>query len=354
MMSKKPFQRVILFARQHRANEGVNETLQRLITFLKERHIETFVDQDTATHFDLHLPCLTEPEMDPKRDLIVVVGGDGSIHNFSGGIINNDGGLLGVGIDAQGGPYGSGTLVNDAGATVNNYGFLWNKGAALTNQGALNNFNYLINKTVLDNGGSFNNSGGVLNLGLLSNGSSGSFYNAQSALTANVGQFINEGTFNNVGTLVNSGGGVLKNYGSLDNGGTIKNYSSIYNRSGGTVYNSGTIDNASKIFNDSGTFNNTAGGTLNNQYFKNDATVVNASGATINNNYRFINNGVLSNGGTLNLLNVSGTTGGYYGLQNFGSLTNSGEIDVGSAAFLVQIQLRARGNSPIRQVASSR
>jgi len=79
MMSKKPFQRVILFARQHRANEGVNETLQRLITFLKERHIETFVDQDTAAHFDLHLPCLTETEMDPKRDLIVVVGGDGSI-----------------------------------------------------------------------------------------------------------------------------------------------------------------------------------------------------------------------------------------------------------------------------------
>jgi|GEM_PF-3877048 len=40
------------------------------------------------------------------------VGGDGSIHNYSGGTINNDGGFLGVGFYAQGGTSGSGTLVN--------------------------------------------------------------------------------------------------------------------------------------------------------------------------------------------------------------------------------------------------
>lgn len=73
------FQRVILYARQHRANQNVNETLTRLGTFLKKNRIEVCVDKDTAAHFSTDLPCLAREEMGLKQDLIVVVGGDGSL-----------------------------------------------------------------------------------------------------------------------------------------------------------------------------------------------------------------------------------------------------------------------------------
>jgi NAD+ kinase len=73
------FKRVILYARQHRANEGVTETLNRLIDFLQSQQIETFLDIDTATSFNISLPILDREKMDQKHDLIVVVGGDGSL-----------------------------------------------------------------------------------------------------------------------------------------------------------------------------------------------------------------------------------------------------------------------------------
>ncbi len=78
-MTKQPFKRVILYARQHRANQGVNETLHRLVEYLQDQPIETFIDIDTASSFDLSLPVLARDAMGHKQDLIVVVGGDGSL-----------------------------------------------------------------------------------------------------------------------------------------------------------------------------------------------------------------------------------------------------------------------------------
>jgi len=76
---KPSFQRVILYARQHRANQGVNESMHRLVEFLRERKLPVFIDPETATHFSLDLPILARDQMDSQRDLIVVVGGDGSL-----------------------------------------------------------------------------------------------------------------------------------------------------------------------------------------------------------------------------------------------------------------------------------
>jgi len=76
---KREFQRVILYARQHRANLGVHESLQRLAEFLAAMSIETVTDSDTANHFSTGLPVLSLEEMGKKQDLIVVVGGDGSL-----------------------------------------------------------------------------------------------------------------------------------------------------------------------------------------------------------------------------------------------------------------------------------
>lgn len=76
---KQKFKRVILYARQHRANQGVNESLHRLVDFLHSKQMDTFLDIDTATYFDVNLPTLARNEMGKKHDLIVVVGGDGSL-----------------------------------------------------------------------------------------------------------------------------------------------------------------------------------------------------------------------------------------------------------------------------------
>ncbi|ASQ44808.1 NAD(+) kinase [Legionella clemsonensis] len=76
---KQKFKRVILYARQHRANQGVNESLHRLVDFLHHEKVDAYLDIDTATHFDVDLPTLDRHLMGKKQDLIVVVGGDGSL-----------------------------------------------------------------------------------------------------------------------------------------------------------------------------------------------------------------------------------------------------------------------------------
>lgn len=76
---KQPFKRAILYARQYRANQGVHETLLRLIDYLKTQTVEAWLDQDTADHFNIKVPVLSREDMGKKQDLIIVVGGDGSL-----------------------------------------------------------------------------------------------------------------------------------------------------------------------------------------------------------------------------------------------------------------------------------
>jgi NAD+ kinase len=76
---KHGFQRVILYARQHRANQGVCESLHRLVEFLQKRKIDIVQDIDTANSFALKVPVLDRNQMGNTSDLIVVVGGDGSL-----------------------------------------------------------------------------------------------------------------------------------------------------------------------------------------------------------------------------------------------------------------------------------
>ncbi|EHL29296.1 NAD(+) kinase [Legionella drancourtii] len=73
------FKRVILYARQHRANQGINESLHRLVEFLEKQNIKVYQDVDTLLGFDVQLPVLTKNEMGEKNDLIIVIGGDGSL-----------------------------------------------------------------------------------------------------------------------------------------------------------------------------------------------------------------------------------------------------------------------------------
>ncbi|KTD49233.1 NAD(+) kinase [Legionella quateirensis] len=76
---KQKFKRVILYARQHRANQGVSESLHRLVEFLTNQNIKIYQDKDTTTSFMMNIPILAREDMGEKNDLIIVVGGDGSL-----------------------------------------------------------------------------------------------------------------------------------------------------------------------------------------------------------------------------------------------------------------------------------
>ncbi|OGV28729.1 MAG: NAD kinase [Legionellales bacterium RIFCSPHIGHO2_12_FULL_35_11] len=69
----------MLYARQVRANQGIDDTLHHLVNFLNNRNIESYVDQDTAESFNLDLPLFPRNKLETKTDLILVVGGDGSL-----------------------------------------------------------------------------------------------------------------------------------------------------------------------------------------------------------------------------------------------------------------------------------
>lgn len=78
-MTKQRFSRAIIYARSYRANPGVSDTLQRVVAYLTQCPLEVFFDEETAQHFAIDLPILSQQEMDGRHDLIIVVGGDGSL-----------------------------------------------------------------------------------------------------------------------------------------------------------------------------------------------------------------------------------------------------------------------------------
>lgn len=78
-MSATAFKRVILYARQHRASQGVHETVVRLMHYLQTQPLALYQDLETARGFGLAMPVLARDDMEASHDLIIVVGGDGSL-----------------------------------------------------------------------------------------------------------------------------------------------------------------------------------------------------------------------------------------------------------------------------------
>ena len=96
MKTNKTFTRVVLYARQHRANPGVNESLHRLISFLNTQKVSIFQDEETQSSFELDLPVLARAFMNDTTDLIVVVGGDGSLLSAARMAIKSDTPVIGI------------------------------------------------------------------------------------------------------------------------------------------------------------------------------------------------------------------------------------------------------------------
>ncbi len=75
----KPIHKIILIGRPI---AGVSETVNALYDFLTHRHTEIAVDQDTAQMLSPHhAPIIADSEIFNHFQLIIVVGGDGSLLN---------------------------------------------------------------------------------------------------------------------------------------------------------------------------------------------------------------------------------------------------------------------------------
>lgn len=74
------FKRVILYARSHRANPDVVASITTLKKYFKTKKISVFIDKNTDTFFpEIKIPVLPREKMGEAGDLIIVVGGDGSL-----------------------------------------------------------------------------------------------------------------------------------------------------------------------------------------------------------------------------------------------------------------------------------
>lgn len=92
---KPLFDRVVIYARQHRANLHIEDTLMRLTSFLNSLAIQVFVDEDTAQVFDLALPILERKHLN-RNDLLIVVGGDGSLLSAASIAVLHDTPVVGI------------------------------------------------------------------------------------------------------------------------------------------------------------------------------------------------------------------------------------------------------------------
>lgn len=76
---------------------GVVETLGRLITYLQSRNLAIVLEQSTAELVpDYPLPVCRRHELGSESDLVVVVGGDGSMLNAARALVTYDVPVLGV------------------------------------------------------------------------------------------------------------------------------------------------------------------------------------------------------------------------------------------------------------------
>jgi NAD+ kinase len=73
------FNRIVLYARQHHANRMVLSSIKKLIKHFQQIDFPIVVEESTNYRFDLKVETVTEQQLDGNSDLMVVVGGDGSL-----------------------------------------------------------------------------------------------------------------------------------------------------------------------------------------------------------------------------------------------------------------------------------
>ncbi|KPJ67433.1 MAG: hypothetical protein AMJ43_04015 [Coxiella sp. DG_40] len=89
------FKNIVLMGRQH--TEGVAETLNTLVSYLQERNINVLIEKETAIIVPTHdLSVISREQLKNNCDLIIVVGGDGSLLNAAHFAADQDVPVVGV------------------------------------------------------------------------------------------------------------------------------------------------------------------------------------------------------------------------------------------------------------------
>ncbi|ACR14005.1 NAD(+) kinase [Teredinibacter turnerae] len=79
------------------ASASTQYSLKRLIAFLTDQKLEVLLDKETSTILpDCDLPVATRPELAQACDLIIVVGGDGSLLSAARAFAGHDVQILGI------------------------------------------------------------------------------------------------------------------------------------------------------------------------------------------------------------------------------------------------------------------
>jgi NAD+ kinase len=78
-------------------NAGVKETLATLIQYLRSIDKEFVIESETAEHLDdATLPIVERDQIGKRCDLLIVVGGDGSLLNAAHAVVNQETPVLGI------------------------------------------------------------------------------------------------------------------------------------------------------------------------------------------------------------------------------------------------------------------
>lgn len=78
-------------------NTGVKETFKALIDYLQKLHLHIYIEEDTAeTLNETSLPSLSREKLGQHCDLLIVVGGDGSLLHAAHIAVNQDLPVLGI------------------------------------------------------------------------------------------------------------------------------------------------------------------------------------------------------------------------------------------------------------------
>lgn len=77
MPNRKPVQKVGIISKPKKSE--TREIVPALLRWLRERNVEAYIDKETGALLESREECLTRNEMPGKVDLLVVLGGDGTL-----------------------------------------------------------------------------------------------------------------------------------------------------------------------------------------------------------------------------------------------------------------------------------
>ncbi len=91
------FKRIVIFGRWRGGNDVIQETLTNMVNFLIKENITALLEEETAESFNSQaLPTINRHQLKGQCDLIIVIGGDGSLLSAAQAAVEADVPVLGI------------------------------------------------------------------------------------------------------------------------------------------------------------------------------------------------------------------------------------------------------------------